>query len=118
MRRIAALLLVVTSGWLLYQTSEAFIGQGSVMSTDLFRTISNPKIFVPLAGGFMGLLGGLLVFFGGAGGAAIALIGGLLSAGFALSIGQKFTGQIWENELAVGLVMLGLAACAALMGRD
>jgi hypothetical protein len=118
MRAFAALLLILTSGWLLYQTSHDFVGAGGHMSTDLLRTMSDAKILVPLAGGFLGLLGGTLVFFGGGGGAAIAIMGALLAAGFAGMAGGKFTGPIWDDELVVGTTMLVLAIAAALMKRQ
>lgn len=120
MRRLIALLLIAASGWLLYQTSEVFIGSTSQsMSADLWRTLSNPRVILPLAGGFMGLLGGLIAFFGGAGGAAIAMIGGLVAAGVSLYLGASFSGrEIWNNEAVVGIVILVLSGVAALIGRD
>jgi len=122
LRRVAALLLIATSGWLLYQTTEHFIGIEIEGLTDRFvKKIGDVNFVLPAIGGVLGLLGGLVVLFGGVGGAALALVGGVIAAGFSLYIGKSFwTGSldIWNNEAVVGLTILILAALAALMGRD
>ena len=123
MRRIAALLLIASSGWLLYQTTEQFVGLAQVGMLDRFiQQIGNVKFLLPAIGGLLGLLGGLVVFFGGVGGAAIAIMGGMVAAGFALYIGQSLLPPagtaIWQSEAFVGLVILLLAGATALMGRD
>lgn len=122
MRRIAALLLIASSGWLLYQTTEQFVGlaQFGVLER-LVHQIGNAKFILPAIGGLLGLLGGLIAFFGGVGGAAIALIGGLVAAGFSFYIGSSVIPSgvdIWKNEGFVGLVILGLAGITAVMGRN
>ena len=122
LRRVAALLLIATSGWLLYQTTEHFVGIGMEGLTDrLLKKIGDVDFVLPSVGGVLGLLGGLVVLFGGVGGAALALVGGVIAAGFSLYVGKAFwTGSldIWNNEAIVGLTILILAGLAALMGRD
>jgi hypothetical protein len=123
MRRIAALLLIASSGWLLYQTTEQFVGLAQFGLLDRFvQQIGNAKFLLPAIGGLLGLLGGLIVFFGGVGGAAIAIVGGMVAAGFSLYIGQSILPPagttIWQSEAFVGLAILLIAGIAALMGRD
>jgi len=117
MRRIAALLLILTSGWLLYQTSREFPHFSGRMSPELMRAMMQVNILAPLAAGLLGLFGGLLVFLGGGGGAGIALIGALIAVAFSATAGAGFIGPIWEDELVVGATMLVLALAAALMKR-
>jgi hypothetical protein len=122
-RRLAALLLIASSGWLLYQTTEHFVGLSQIGLADrLIGALGEMKFLLPSVGGLLGLLGGLIVFFGGVGGAAIAIIGGLVAAGFSIYVGQSFipaAGQdVWRNEALVGLAILLLAGVAAIMGRD
>ncbi|MDZ4762588.1 MAG: hypothetical protein SGJ21_16120 [Alphaproteobacteria bacterium] len=117
-----AFLLILTSGWLFFRTGGQFVtvSEGP-LSGDLLRSLANPRILLPLAGSLMGFLGGLIVFFGGAGGAAIAMIGGVLSAGLSLYLGQSLELQemrFWENEAVVSVTMLVLAGTAALIGRS
>jgi hypothetical protein len=83
------------------------------------QQLGQPGFLVPAVGGVLGLFGGLIVFFGGPGGAAIAMLGGVAAAGFAISLKQSldFT-RIWENELAVGVTILVLAGLTAVMGRN
>lgn len=122
LRRVAALLLIASSGWLLYQTTDHFIGaEMTGLSDRFFSKLSDVNFILPAIGGVLGLLGGLIVLFGGVGGAALALVGGVIAAGFSLYIGKSFwTGSldIWNNEAVVGLAILILAGLAALMGRD
>jgi hypothetical protein len=122
MRRLAALLLILTSLWLLYQTSDHFVGlPGNRVSTELGRSFTSPAFLLPLMGGLLGLAGGLIMFFRGAGGAAIAMIGGVVAAGFSLYIGRTLNAdglRFWESEVAVGVIMLALAVAAAFLGRD
>ncbi len=122
MRRIAAVLLIATSAWLLYQSREPLIG--GVGDQDLMARvmshIGDINFTLPVLGGVLGLLGGLLVLFGGPAGAAISMIGGMVAAGFAVYAGKPFwTAQspIWYSEAAIGVVILALAGAAALLGR-
>lgn len=120
LRRIAALLLIVTSGWLLYQTHDHFLG-GSNLGRALMAEIDNPYFLGPAIGGLLGLIGGLIVFLGGAGGAAIAITGGVISAGLSVYLGERLLPsglRVWENEASVGVTILLLAAIAAVVGRD
>jgi hypothetical protein len=120
LRRIAALLLIATSTWLLFQTRDHFLDGGSLL-TRLTNEIDNPYFFGPAIGGVLGLAGGLIAFFGGVGGATIAFLGGLTSAGLAVYLGQQLMPpdfRIWESETSVGVTILALAAIAASMGRD
>jgi hypothetical protein len=121
MRRLAALLLIATAGWMLYQTVGNF---GDFTKDSLAeiveRELDNPNFLVPLAGSVLGLAGGLVAVFGGVGGAAIAMIGGVLATGFAVYAGQPdLSGEwrIWENPVFVGIAMLLLAGLVALLGR-
>ena len=67
----------------------------------------------------LGLLGGLTIFFGGPGGASLALIGGVAVAGFALTLNETFKlDQFWDNELTVGVIMLMLATMTASINRE
>ncbi len=122
LRRITALLLVASSAWLLYQTTHnLFDASRGAFIEQLRDAVSEWRILVPAIGGVLGLIGGLLVLFGGVGGAFMALVGGAVAAGFALYIGQSFwTGRadVWNNEATVGLAILILAGLAAIMGRD
>jgi hypothetical protein len=117
-RRIAALLLIATSAWLLYQATESFIGPHGRISADLHLVISNPRVWAPMAGGLLGLLGGLMAFFGGGGGGAVALIGALIAAMFSLTIAGGRPAKIWEDEGVVGLTMLVLALAAMFAKRE
>lgn len=120
MRRFFALLLIATSGWLLYQTvGQHFSGAGPSFWNELTRHWGKLAFLVPAIGGMLGLLGGLTVFFGGPGGASLALVGGLGVAGFALTVNETFKlDHFWDNEMAVGVVMLMLAAMTASMSRE
>lgn len=120
MRRIAALLLIATSGWLLYQTAGHFVGLSLEDVAENFgRELGNPDFLAPALGGTLGLIGGLIAFFGGPGGAAIAMIGGMAIAGFALTLNPSFEiARLWENEAAVGIAILVLAGLTALLGRN
>ena len=80
--------------------------------------LDEPAFIFPMAGSLLGLLGGLTVFFRGPGGALIAIAGGVSVAGFALNIDQTVElDHFWDNQLAVGVVMLMLAAMAGSMSR-
>jgi hypothetical protein len=123
MRRIAALLLIASSGWLLYQTTQHIGGVSQISLSDRFLLeLGNMNFLLPAIGGLLGVLGGLIVFFGGVGGAAIAIMGGVLAAGFSLYVGKSLIPaegtEIWQNEAIVGLAILILAGLAALMGRE
>jgi hypothetical protein len=115
MRRLFAILLITTSGWLLHQTvGYNFGGVGQSFWTTLASQAEKPAFLIPTIGGALCLLGGLTVFFGGPGGAALALIGGVAVAGFGLTVKETFKlDHIWDNELTVGVLMLMLAAMTA-----
>lgn len=119
MRRIFALLLIATSGWLLHQTvGQHFGGAGQSFWTELAHQLGKPAFLAPAVGGALGLLGGLTIFFGGPGGASLALIGSVAVAGFALTLKETFKlDHFWDNEMAVGVVMLMLAAMTASISR-
>lgn len=119
MRRIFALMLIATSGWLLYRTANEWLGGvGHLLSPKATSLLDDPAFMFPMAGSLLGLLGGLTVFFRGPGGALIAIAGGVAVAGFALNIDQTVElDHFWDNQLAVGVVMLMLAAMAGSMSR-
>jgi hypothetical protein len=120
LRRVVALLLIASSGWLLYQAANDYLGGiDFILSERLVQQLGQPRFLLPAIGGTLGLVGGLIVFFGGPGGAAIAMIGGVAVAGFAVSLKQSFDiTRFWENELAVGVTILVLAGLTAVMGRN
>src|SRR5262245_14791049 len=106
MRRIAAVLLIATSAWLLYQSREPLLGDQDLMAR-VMSHIGDINFTLPVLGGVLGLLGGLLVLFGGPAGAAIAMIGGMVAAGFAVYAGKPFwtpQSPIWYSEAAIGVV--------------
>ncbi len=119
MRRLFAIMLIATSGWLLHQTvGFNFGGAGASFWTELARQANKPAFLIPTIGGALCFLGGLTVFFGGPGGAALALLGGLAVAGFGLTVKETFKlDHIWDNELTVGVLMLMLAAMTASISR-
>jgi hypothetical protein len=119
MRRLFALMLIATSGWLLYRTSNDYVGGvEQLLSRDLAFYLDEPRFLFPFVGSAMGLLGGLTAFFGGPGGAMLALGGGVSVAGFALSFDETMDlAHIWDDQLAVGVLMLMLAAMAASITR-
>ena len=120
MRRLFALLLIATSGWLLHQTvGHNLAGVGHSFWRELASQAEKPAFLVPTIGGALGLLGGLTIFFGGPGGASLALIGGVAVAGFALTLNETFKlDQFWDNELTVGVIMLMLATMTASINRE
>jgi hypothetical protein len=122
MRRLAALLLIAASGWMLWQIAGRF---GGLTEQSIFemleRELGNPSFLLPALGGVLGFLGGVIALLGGVGGAAIAMIGGVIAAGFAAYAGQPFwTGdwQVWNNEAMVGAGILVLAGLTAILGRN
>lgn len=121
MRRIAAVLLIATSAWLLYQSREALLNPPEMdLVQRLMSHAGDINFLLPVIGGLLGLIGGLLVLFGGPAGAAISMIGGMVAAGFAVYAGKPFwtaDSAIWYSEAAIGVVMLALAGTAALLGR-
>ena len=122
MRRLAALLIMAAAGWLLVRTTSQFIGLSELGDMDkLLPLASNPDFVVPVIGGLFGLVGGVIVLFGGVGGAMLAIVGGVVAAGFAIYLEKPvWTGdwRLWENDIAVGLGLLLLAGIAAITGRD
>jgi hypothetical protein len=119
MRRIFALMLIAASGWLLYRTSNQWLGgMGNLLSHQAMALLDEPKFTFPAVGSALGLLGGLTIFFGGPGGAVLALLGGVGIAGFAVNLdGELDLSHFWNNELAVGVVILMLAAMTASTAR-
>lgn len=121
MRRLAALLLIGVSVWLLYQTMWRVGGFQEADIVKLFeRELGNPTFFFPAFGGVLGLLGGLVAFFGGPGGAVIALIGGVVAAGFAFYGGPALSAgdwTLWKNPTAISLAMLAMGGGVAILGR-
>lgn len=118
MRRFLSLLLIVASGWMLYQSMEPFSGVSlPQLPTALARSGYDPAIVLPLISAVLGLLGGITVFLGGAGGALIALLGGIIASSFALLSGETVAFpdlQIWENEAMVAIAMVAIAGWAAI----
>ena len=121
MRRIAAVLLIATSAWLLYQTREHLGGAADAQFIDrVMASLGDLNFMLPAVGGVLGLLGGMLVLLGGPAGAAISMVGGLVAAGFAVYAGKPFwtaDSAIWYSEAAIGVVILALAGIAAILGR-
>jgi hypothetical protein len=119
MRRVFAILLIATSGWLLYQTTIQHLGSVErLFSGDVMAHKDDLAFVMPALGGALGLLGGLTVFFNGPGGAAIAMAGGLAAAGFTLTLKQTFElDHLLDNELVVGACILMLAIITASIDR-
>jgi hypothetical protein len=119
MRRLFALLLITTSGWLLYQTANTHLGGvNHLFAPEMMTRLDDLRFSVPAAGALLGLLGGLTVFFNGPGGAALAIVGGLAVAGFTLTLKQTFELEhLLDNEMAVGAALLMLAVMTASMTR-
>lgn len=103
---------------MLYQAMEPFAGvRLPELPEALARSGYDPAIVLPLVSSVLGLLGGITVFLGGAGGALIALLGGIIASGFALLSGQTLVFpdlQIWENKAMVAVTMVAIAAWAAI----
>ena len=122
MRRLAALLIMAAAGWLLVRTTSQFIGLTELADVDkLLPLATNANFVVPVIGGLFGLVGGVIVLFGGVGGAMLALVGGVVAAGFPIYLEKPYwTGdwRLWDNDVAVGLGLLLLAGIAAITGRD
>jgi hypothetical protein len=119
MRRMFALLLIATSGWLLYQTATHHLGSvAALFSDDVLAHKDDMAFVMPAAGGALGLLGGLTVFFNGPGGALLAMMGGVAVAGFTLTLKQTFEiDHVLDNELVVGASMLMLAVMTGSITR-
>ena len=119
MRRVFAILLIATSGWLLYQTTIQHLGSVErLFLGDVLAHKDDLAFVMPALGGALGLLGGLTVFFNGPGGAAIAMAGGLAAAGFTLTLKQTFElDHLLDNELVVGACILMLAIITASIDR-
>jgi hypothetical protein len=103
MRRLFALMLIAISGWLFYRTANTWLGGvDHILSPSIAGYLDEPSFLFPMAGSVLALLGGLTVFV----------------AGFALSIDQTLDlDHFWDNQLAVGVVMLMLAAMAGSTSR-
>ncbi len=119
MRRIFALMLIATSGWLFYRTANIHLGGvDHLLSPQISAYLDEPSFMFPAIGSALGLLGGLTTFFGGPGGATLALLGGVSVAGFALNFDETLElSHFWDNQLSVGVVILMLAAMAASISR-
>jgi hypothetical protein len=122
MRRLAALLLIAAAGWMLWQLAGRFGGltERSIVEM-LERELGNPSFLLPALGGVLAFCGGVIALLGGVGGAAIAIIGGVITVGFAVYVGQPFwTGDwhVWNSEAMVGAAILVLAGLTAILGRD
>ena len=122
MRRLAALLIMAAAGWVLVRTTGQFIGLTELGDVDrLLPLLSNPDFVVPVIGGLFGLIGGVIVLLGGVGGAMLAIVGGVVAAGFAIYLEKPFwpdDWRLWENDIVVGLGLLIVAGIAAITGRD
>jgi hypothetical protein len=117
MRRLAALGLILTAGWLVYQSGSDLVRLAVAGGYD--RALGELGRSLPFAGGVLGLAGGMLAFFGGSGGVVLAVGGGLMTAGFSIHLGQSISGPNWhESDPALGLAMLVMALLAALVGPD
>ena len=119
MSRILSLALIALSGWMLYQSSYHFSGSGLDTFAQTFGVaVEDQNFLFPFIGGLLGMLGGVTVLFGGGGGATIAFCGGLIATGFSLATGAHFSFPnlaFWNNEFAVALAMLGIAAVAGVL---
>jgi hypothetical protein len=122
MRRLAALLLIAASAWMLWLIAMRFGGLAEQTIVQLLEhELGNPDFLLPTFGAVLGFCGGVIALVGGVGGAAIAMIGGVIATGFAVYVGMPFwTGdwRVWNNEAAVAAALLGLAGLTAIMGRD
>ena len=94
LRRVVALLLIASSGWLLYQTANDYLGGiGYLLSDRAVRQLGQAGFVAPAIGGALGLMGGLIVFFGGPGGAAIAMLAALLRRALPSPSGNRWTSR-------------------------
>ena len=122
MRRLLALVLVLSSSWLLYHALGPLSGLDPVaMPRAIMNASNNPDFMMPFLGAVLGLLGGLTAFLGGAGGATIALVGGLIAAGFSLTAGQTISltdHRFWESDALVGIGMVAIALLAAMVPQS
>lgn len=117
MRRILSLVLILASSWMLYQALMGFGGVNALQVPGaLSHALSDANFIIPLLGAVLGLLGGITVFLGGAGGATIAFCGGLIASGFSLISGGVIAIpdlRFWENDVTVAIGMLAIAGWAA-----
>ncbi len=118
MRRILSLILIVASSWMLYQALTPFSNVGAIQIPHAVSlALADPEFVIPFLGAVLGLLGGITVFLGGAGGATIAFCGGVIAAGFSVMSGHSLAIpdlRFWENEAMVAIAMVAIAAWAAL----
>ena len=118
MRRILSLVLIVASSWMLYKVLAPFGDVDALqMTSAISHAMGDADFIVAFLGGVLGLLGGITVFLGGAGGATIALCGGLLAASFSMLSGHSLAipdMRFWENDVLVAIGMVAIAAWATL----
>ena len=121
MRRVAGLFLIATALWLIYLSCLPRLGHDpSAILAALPRALGDPRTLLPAAGGLLGVIGGLIIVCGGPGGAASAMIGGVLASGFAFYADPPIHVshlRVWESDTLVSLTLLFLAGAAAVMAR-
>ena len=121
MRRLTALVLIAASLWLIFHTCHVLLGADfSAMIAHLPPRAGDPAFLFPVGGGLLGAIGGLIILFGGPGGAALAMLGGVIATGFASYADQPFAVpgmRVWDSDALVSLTLLFLASCAAVMAR-
>jgi hypothetical protein len=121
MRRLIALLLIASSGWLLFRTGVQFVDIKEIYAGRILDLVMNLNFIVPAIAGVLVLIGGVIALAGGVGGAMLAIIGGAAAAGFGFYLEQPVwngSWRFWENDLQLGVAMLVLAAAASILGRD
>ena len=121
MRRLTALVLFAVSLWLIDHTCHVVLGADvSAMVAHLPSRAGDPSFLFPVGGGLFGAIGGLIILFGGPGGAALAMLGGVIATGYAFYADQPFAVpgmRVWESDVLVSLALLFLGSCAAVMAR-
>jgi hypothetical protein len=121
-RRAAALVLIAASVWLIYHTCSVAFGADfhGQLNRIAARSLEGRVLF-PVLGGLFGAVGGVIVLLGGPGGASIAMLGGVVAAGFSFYTDQPLhvtAMRVWENDALIGLTILFLAGVASILARD